>query len=150
MSPNRHNNVLAIALLALTAFSGLWTTAAQAQQMYKCGSTYSQTPCAPDAQPKRVDTAAPAERVPGLSGYELCAKAAPGASGTPEPESARVQPLGERRSEVIQYAGQSIATHRYELTVDAKTQYGVFSGPQPYSCWLSEDQRRILRFSRAR
>ena len=121
--------------------------AVQAQQMYKCGSTYSQTPCAPDAVAKSLQPAAVPDAPPGLSGYDLCVAVALKVVGTPEPDSARVQPVGQRKAEAIQYAGKSTVAHRYDLTVDAKTQYGVFSGEKPYSCWLSEDQRRVLQFS---
>jgi hypothetical protein len=119
-------------------------------QMYKCGSTFSQTPCAPDAVAKPAPSSAAPDAAAGLAGYELCAAAARRMANSPEPETARVQPVGERRSEVIQYAGKPIATHRYDLTIDAKTRYGVFSGPTAHACWLSEDQRRVLQFHATR
>lgn len=137
---------LLIAAIALGAHAGF----ASAQQMYKCGNTFSQTPCAPDAVAKPVQSSAAPEAAGGLSGYELCAAAARKMANSPEPETARIQPVGERRSEVIEYAGKPIATHRYDLAIDAKTQFGVFSGLQPYTCWLSEDQRRVLQFRSAR
>lgn len=136
-----------IAAVAIVLGTG---PAALAQPMYKCGNTYSQTPCAPDATSKRVYSGAAPAAAPGLSGYALCAAAAPRATGSPEPETARVRQLGERRAEVIQFAGQGTASHRYDLGVDAKTRYGVYSGEEPYACWVSEDQRRILKFSPAR
>lgn len=137
---------LLIAAIALVAHAA----PASAQQMYKCGNTFSQTPCAPDAVAKPVQSSAAPDAASGLSGYELCAAAARKMANSPEPETARIQPIGERRSEVIQYAGKPIATHRYDLAIDAKTQYGVFSGLQPYACWLSEDQRRVLQFRSSR
>lgn len=137
---------LATGLVALFVLA----PSANSQQMYKCGNTYSQTPCAADAKPARLHQGTAPDKAPGASGFELCAVAAKNAVGTPEPESARVQPLGQRVSEVIQYAGQPLSAHRYDLTVDAKTQYGVFSGPVAHSCWLSEDQARVLQFGRRR
>jgi hypothetical protein len=137
---------LLIAAIAL----GVHADIASAQQMYKCGNTFSQTPCAPDAVAKPVQSSAAPGAADELSGYELCAAAARKMANSPEPETARIQPIGERRSEVIQYAGKPIATHRYDLAIDAKTQYGVFSGLQPYACWLSEDQRRVLQFRSTR
>lgn len=121
--------------------------AVQAQTLYRCGNTYSQVPCAPDAVARQGRSDAPAEKSGGPQGYELCASHAPTAIDTPEPHSARVQQIGLRKAEVIQYADKPVASHRYDLSVDAKTAYGVFSGPQPYSCWLSEDQRRVLQFA---
>jgi hypothetical protein len=139
-------NAKFLILAALAGHAGL----ACAQQMYKCGSTFSQTPCSPDAVAKPVQPSAVPDGPAGVTGYELCAAAARKMIPSPEPETARIQPAGERRSEVIQYAGKPIATHRYDLVVDAKTSYGVFSGLQPYACWLSEDQRRVLQFRSVR
>lgn len=138
-------NTRLLILVALAGQVGL----ACAQQLYKCGNTFSQTPCAPDAVARPVQSSAVPDAPPGITGYELCAAAARKMVKSPEPETARIQPIGERRSEVIQYAGKPMAAHRYDLAVDAKTTYGVFSGLQPYSCWLSEDQRRVLQFRSA-
>ena len=120
-------------------------TAVQAQQLYRCGNTYSQTPCAADAKPARLHQGTAPDKAAGPSGFELCSAAALKAVRSPEPESARVQPVGERVSQVIEYASKPLASHRYELTVDAKTRNGVYSGPVAFSCWLSEDQARVLQ-----
>ena len=132
--------------IALALLCGLASPVVAQQALYKCGSTYSQTPCASNAETPRVRPDAVPDKPAGPSGYELCAAFAPTGVGSPEPETARVQRVGELRTEVIQYAGKSVATRRYDLLVDAKTKYGVYSGPQPYSCWLSEDQLRVLQF----
>jgi hypothetical protein len=134
-----------IVALAIGGHAGLASA-----QMYKCGNTFSQTPCAPDAVAKPMQPSAAPGAATDVTGYDLCAAAARKMVSSPEPETARIQPVGERRSEVIQYAGKPIATHRYELAIDAKTPNGVYSGLQPYACWLSEDQRRVLQFRSAR
>ena len=136
-----HRAVLSLSLLALAV-------PAIAQQLYRCGNTYSQTPCAADAASRSVYSGAAPARAPGLSGYELCVAHAVKYVASPEPESARTMPVGQRKTEVIQYAGKSVAAHRFDLAVDAKTAYGVYSGPMLYSCWLSEDQARMLQFRR--
>jgi hypothetical protein len=118
-----------------------------AQTVYRCGNTISQTPCSPDAEAKRVlgVPPAPASRPASPIGQALCAEAALQQTGTPEPASARVTQLAPRRVEVIRYANQSLAAFRFELAVDAKTAYGLYGGPQHFSCWLSEDQARVLQ-----
>lgn len=134
------------ALLVLTvAWMGM--TPAQAQQMYQCGRTYSQTPCGDDAAVKALPSSQDPEAAPKDAGFGLCSAMARKDHGGPEPESARIQQIGERKSEVIQYAGKSLVAHRFDVGVDAKTPYGVYSGVTPYACWLSEDQRRVLRFA---
>lgn len=134
-------------VLLAAALAGAVPGSAPAQTLYRCGNTYSQVPCAPDAVARTGRADAPAEKTGGPQGYELCASHATTAVESPEPQTARVQQVGLRRAEVIQYADKPVASHRYDLSVDAKTAYGVYSGPQPYSCWLSEDQRRVLQFA---
>ncbi len=135
-------------IVTLVLFCGLAGPVC-AQQMYKCGSTYSQTPCGSDAEVKRARPDAVADKPANVGpiGYELCVASAPRLVGSPEPESARVQRVGEMRTDVITYAGRSVAARRYDLTVDFRTTYGVYSGPQPYSCWISVDERRVLQFA---
>ena len=53
-----------------------WAVAAPAQTLYRCGNTYSQTPCAPDAVAKRTHADTPAEKGGGTQGYELALRAA--------------------------------------------------------------------------
>jgi hypothetical protein len=135
---------LGLFILCIATVSGLAT----AQQLYKCGNTYSQIPCAADAAPKKVFSSSAPAKAAGSTGYELCAAHAVKTVLSPEPETARTAAVGQRKAEVIQYAGQSIVSQRFDLTVDAKTQYGVYSGPIAYACWLSEDQARVLQFRR--
>ncbi len=119
-----------------------------AQKLYQCGKTFSQTPCAPDATEKRMyggSSSAPAAPKP--RGFELCAEAAVKATGSLEQESARVQMRGKRRMEVIQYAGEPLPAQRYDLDVSAKNDSGMYALNKSLSCWLSEDQSRILKFS---
>lgn len=135
---------------AIAALLGLAAGAASAQQMYRCGNTFSQTPCAPDAQVRQVRADAVASTGPGLAGQELCAAEATRRVATPEPATARIVPLGARRTEAIQYAGTALAAHRYDLSIDAKNEAGMYIGPRAYSCWVSEDQRRVLQFGARR
>ncbi len=127
--------------------------ASHAQQLYKCGNTYSQTPCAPDAAPKRVfsggSSASAVAAGDKPSGLALCSAQAITRIDSPEPETAQVAPVGQRKTEVIQYANQPVVAVRYDLTVRAKTQYGVYGSPVGFACWLSEDQQRLLQLKKA-
>jgi len=131
--------------LLLVGLGGVVPPAA-AQQMYRCGSTYSQTPCAADAQAVRIHADAVPDTGPGVAGLALCAATAATTLGSAEPASARAQLLAPRRSEPLLFAGQTVSAHRYELSVDAKLPNGGHSGPVAFSCWLSEDQARVLQF----
>lgn len=110
-----------------------------AQTLYRCGNTYSQTPCAGEAQAVRVYAASAPKAAPGPRGVALCA------AQLPEAQAARAKPEGARRTEVITYAGQPMQARRYDLTVPAE---GTDPAPSRLSCWLSEDEARVLQLER--
>jgi hypothetical protein len=137
-------------LLAAAGGLLLMATAALAQPLYRCGNTYSQTPCAPDARPARISSGAAPDQPEGLQGQELCAAEAPRLLGMPDPYSARIESLARGETEVIQYAGQPIAARKVHLTINARNSTGAYAGEQAYLCYLSEDERRILRVQPSR
>lgn len=118
---------------------------AQSQQLYRCGNTYSQTPCAPDAAPARISAGAAPEPAPGAAGKELCAKEGVAQMSFPDPESTRIRSVTRAGSEVIQYAGKPIAVRKYMLTLNTKSEVGAYTGDRTYLCYLSEDERRVLK-----
>jgi hypothetical protein len=143
--PAFHPSFCRAALIALIALA--LAPHAQAQQLYRCGNTYSQIPCAQDAPAKRIfSDAADGGTDAAGKGFALCSTHAVQAAEVQDPDTARIRPQGPRRSEVIQYAGQPMQAHRYDLTIDAKGPTGRYAGPVGYSCWLSEDQARVLLF----
>lgn len=129
---------LATGLLAATAPAG-------AQTLYRCGNTYSQTPCAADAASARMSSSAPPDAAPGAAGRELCASDGVARLGLPDPEAVRVRSVTRAGTEVIQYAGKPIAARHYVLVLNAKNAQGGYDGDRRYSCYLSEDERRVLQ-----
>jgi hypothetical protein len=137
-------------LIALTGALLLVSGHPMAQPMYRCGNAYSQTPCAPDAQPARISPGAPPDQPAGLQGAELCAAELPRLIGMTDPYTARIESVAKGDSEVIHYAGQPIAARKYLLSINARNAAGAYAGERPYLCYLSEDERRILKVSAAR
>ena len=131
---------------ASITFALLLPMFASAQPLYRCGNTYSQTPCAADAAPVRARADAIADSAPGPKGGELCAAAAPKMLRLPDPESVRIESVEKAPAEVIQYADKPTAAHQYIVRVNAKNVYGAYEGAQAYACHVSEDERRVLRF----
>ena len=145
-----HRSHLCAFGLATALFLGLAGPVC-AQKVFKCGNTYSHIPCASDAAVKPVYGGQAPDKPAGLTGYELCAAEAPGYVNSPEPGSTRIRALGPSTAEAIRYAGSSIVAHRHDLGVELKLQQGSgYSGSVTYSCWVSEDQRRILQFTARR
>ncbi len=120
---------------------------AAAQTMYRCGSTYSQTPCGPTATatrtPSDVPADGPADQQPGA----VCAREAPGQLNVPDPTQLRVLSTSAGRAEVITYAGQPVAARRFELNISTVSPAGVWLPARAYTCHLSEDQQRLLKFA---
>ena len=135
------NRLLFTALAAIVAFP----VASEAQQLYRCGNTFSQTPCAAAASAVRISPAAAPEPPPGPHGKELCSSSAPRLLQLTDPNTARIESIVKVDSEVIQYAGQPIAARKYLMSINATNVYGVYMGARSYACYLSEDERRILK-----
>jgi hypothetical protein len=108
-----------------------------AQTLYKCGNTYSQTPCSDTAQPVRVFTTPAPKAEPGARGFALCA------AQLPAEDAARARQQGTRRVEVIRYADQPLSAQRFDLVLPPQE---AGAPTARYACWLSEDQARLLQF----
>jgi len=130
-----------------TAFALLcvWPLHAQSQQLYRCGNTYSQIPCAPDAASARISAGAAPQPVPGAVGKDVCAIDGVAQMNFPDPESTRIRSVTKVGAEVIQYAGKPIAARKYKLTINTKNELGAYTGERTYLCYLSEDERRVLK-----
>ena len=129
-------------LLAMAAFPAL----ASAQQMYRCGSTYSQTPCGPTATATRTPSDVPPDKAAGSQAGAACTAQAPQLLNVPDPTALRVLSTSASRAEVIQYSGQPVVALRYDLRISTVSPAGVWLAARAYSCFLSEDQQRILKF----
>lgn len=118
---------------------------AGAQTLYRCGNTYSQTPCAASAASARITANAVPDASPGSAGQELCASEGVAQLAFPDPDSTRVRTITKVGTEVIQYAGKPIAARRYNLLINTKNAQGAYTGDRAYLCYLSEDERRVLK-----
>lgn len=118
---------------------------AGAQQLYRCGNVFSQTPCAADAAPVRAHGDAVADAAPGARGAALCEAAAARELQLDPASPVQIDSTTRAPAEVIQYADKPTATRPYIITLKVKP-YVAFDGPRAFTCHLSEDERRILRF----
>lgn len=136
-----------LASTSVLAFAALcaWPTATLSQQLYRCGNTYSQTPCAPDAAPARISADAAPEQAAGSSGKELCASEGVAQMQFSDPQSTRIRSVVKAGAEVIQYAGKPIAARKYHITLNTRNEVGAYVGDRVYLCYLSEDERRVLK-----
>lgn len=119
--------------------------AAQAQSLYRCGNTFSQTPCAADAASARVSGSAAPDAAPAAPGGTVCANEGVAQMRFPDPESTRVLAVRKAGTEVIQYAGKPMAARRYNVIFNTRGANGAYLGERAFACYLSEDERRVLK-----
>jgi hypothetical protein len=122
----------------------LMSDSAPAQQMYKCGSTYSQVPCDAAAQPTRIYKDTQPNPPAGLRGRELCRYLTPRAANLKDPFSAVVEQVAGPVGAVVRIGSDVIEAKRFDVMLNAKNSYGAYVGARPYGCFLSVDERRLL------
>ncbi len=117
---------------------------ASAQQLYRCGNTFSQKPCGTDATTVRVPGAAVPTSGGGGSPGQVCGQRVI-ASMSAQGGSAQIDSVQTAGTEVIQYAKQSVAAHLYAVTLSRIDSQGRSLGQVTVQCYLSEDDQRVLR-----
>lgn len=136
-------------LLAAASVALALHGAAGAQQLYRCGNTFSQTPCAPDAATVRARSDAVADAAPGPHGAELCEATVTRELQIDPGSPVQIGSTARAAAEVITYADKPTATRKYIVTLKVKP-YADFPGPRAFACNVSEDERRVLRFTATR
>ena len=134
-------------VIAIVLANPFGSTHAQSQQLYRCGSTYSQTPCATDAVKLQVapNAGGPVPRPAPTTG--LCTQRFLEHVSLKDPESARYRVVKSNMT-VIRYAEQPMAASKYLIFVNAKNSYGGYAGEELYLCYLSEDEKRVLAIAK--
>lgn len=124
-------------ILLISSFS------TQAGTLYRCGNTFSQIPCGDNAQAVQVagnDGARNA--IPPELARHVCFNDLKKWVPFPDPESLKVESISRGTPEIIEYAGAKLMARRYDLRVNARNSY---DGAQDFSCFVSEDNQRILK-----
>jgi hypothetical protein len=128
----------ALALAACSAVSAVSTVSAQT--LYKCGNTYSQAPCAYQARPAKINPDAQPAAPAAPHGSELCRLAVVSAVGLPE-NMPVIDRVADPVAELLRIGEQPIESRRIDVFVNAR----VAAATSPYRCYLSVDQKRLLR-----
>ena len=129
-------------LLVLSGAMLSWS--AHAEPVYRCGSTYSQTPCGADAAAKKLPSSAAPDMPAGQQGESLCASEGLLRLGLADPEGARILGVAKLGTEVIRYADKPTAARKFAVRFNPRNAYGGLAGEQVFHCFLSEDGQRVL------
>ena len=138
----------AIAFLVLVAHS------AHAQKMYRCGNTYSQTPCGAEAQevkaagvPQPIPTSTLPELSPGRH-EEVRAMCERGIRMRPawkDPDSVKISAIQRaKRTEVVTLAGKRQEIAPWYAGVNAKNSYGGYTGEKIVDCYFDAKEQVLL------
>jgi hypothetical protein len=142
---------------------------AHAQQVYRCGSTYSQTPCGAVAKEIPISTGDRPQTIESIQAdlaktKRLLTTKIPDVATSPElveankrtctqiirssmkdPESARIGDVSRVGAANSYYAGKNYQAVSYTALVNGKNSYGGYVGEKPYYCEFSMDEKTFMR-----
>jgi hypothetical protein len=139
-------SLLAACLLAACAAAG-------AQTMYRCGNTFSQTPCGSDAK----SAAVPRSESGGVAGSGEAGAVKPRAQpclaelaqrvGVEGPGALKIGRMEGPKVEAIDVKGEKLVVRTYEFTALTRNAYGGQTPAATFTCHLSEDEQRVVRLN---
>lgn len=109
---------------------------------YRCGNTFSQTPCGENAKEQTLNSGSAANSSDFIS---VCLTAAKELIQFKDPESLRVESSSKPVAKVIDYADAKLMAYEVTININGKNSYGGYSGAEPYICYLSQDKKRVLQ-----
>lgn len=115
--------------------------ATMAGTAYRCGNTFSQTPCGENAKEQALldgDTS------PSNGYISVCFDDAKKRYQFKDPESLRIESSTKPVAKVIDYAGVKLMAYEVIIYINGKNSYGAYGGAEPYLCHLSQDQKRAI------
>jgi hypothetical protein len=147
-------------LLALLIAAG----AAGAQTMYRCGSTYSQAPCGPDAQqigarpkaapnpapvsaaagPKKVLDTIPEDPVKAEAMRAQCREWITRVPAWKDRDSVKVGEIKRAGLAMREVAGREQRVRAYATVVNAKNGFGGYGGERLAICWTDDAETTML------
>lgn len=142
------------AFLCISAFTWLsWTVmgVSWSQTMYRCGNTFSQTPCGPNSStsliPKSGGSTTVADHKARVQEMKaICAELVRGLPAWKDASSVVLDGVYRGKAEVRTIHGQPLVVIPYYAMADGKNSYGAYPGKRPYACYANESETRIVDF----
>ncbi len=129
----------------------IWSACAFGQPMYRCGSTFSQQPCGPDAteikghggpQPSMPQGPGEPEKVARMKA--LCREMLIQAPSWKDRDSLKIGEIRRGKADVKTIDGAPQVVRLYLTTVNGKNSYGAYTGDKPAVCYANEHETRVL------
>ena len=135
---------LFLAVIGTTAIS------TSAQSIYKCGSTFSDQPCGPDAkQIGKAPTAAlrlPADIPPSAdriaANLATCDRTT--RASMKDPDAAKIRPIGRVGPAFQWKMGERVVGVNYAIAVNGKNSYGGYTGEKTYFCGFDSTETTMF------
>lgn len=133
--------------------------AQESYAVYRCGNTYSQTPCGPEAKKLNVQSTPANEgrAVPETSServeenIKLCEQMLREVPSWKDRESLRVTPVNRLpRTMVVDINGRKREVISYTSIVNGKNSYGAYQGERLAMCYFDLEDRNFLGYYIAR
>lgn len=132
-------HMLFLGLLFLCVLPAATQPVEAADKVYRCGDTFSQVPCAPDA--KELNVRADGSKAP-TSG--ICGERLRGELGVTDADSLRITASSDGKLAPFEYTGKKILARHYQLSVASRQPSGAYQPAGRYACITSEDGFRVL------
>jgi hypothetical protein len=138
-----HGRVRAVALAVAVAVAVL-AGPVHAGKVYRCGETFSDTPCGSTAEVVRQTPPIAATDAVRVLPEALCITQLPKYFAFKDPDSLKISSLGYATTTVIPHRDTKVMAKVYVLEVNAKNSYGAYTGAETYRCYTSMDDSRVL------
>jgi hypothetical protein len=122
-----------------------------AQQMYRCGSTFSQQPCGPEAtviknhgvlQPSIPQGPGEAEKVARMK--NLCREMLIRVPSWKDRDSLKIGEIYRGKADVRTIDGAPQIVRLYITTINGKNSYGAYTGDKAAVCYANEHETKVL------
>ena len=138
---------------ALVALFFLPAALAQAQGVYRCGNSFSEQPCGPDAKVlqappvklssiRKLPDTPPADSVIEAN-KQTCAAAVRAAMK--DPDAARVGAARRSGADVDYFNGRAFHVVTYFVNANGKNSYGGYTGDKLHICSFDPGETRLIR-----
>lgn len=133
----------------LLAGAAVFSTGAHAQGVYRCGNTFSERPCGPDAkqimappmkETLRADTPPSADVI--AANLALCERVT--RAKMKDPESAKITPIGRVGPAFMYRAGKRVQGVAYHIAANGKNSYGGYTGEKLHVCGFDAAEQALI------
>lgn len=142
-----HTRFILTSVLGLITLATLLPAQSIAGAVYRCGNTFSESPCGDDAVKHEI-FGEDSESLKGLDdkAATTCLEGILRAGLLGNPDNPRVVPTSRRRSEIVDFKGSKLMGTRIHVAIsEMNPNTGMYAAAKPFQCVLTPDLERVLK-----